>query len=54
MNLPAKAKRGLCAQTLNMPTAITGQNGAQVKQTTRIAVSGCPKHKRKAKRRQGA
>jgi len=29
-----------------MPTAIVGQNGAQVKQTTTIAVSGCPKPKR--------
>ena len=45
-NLPAKAKGGLCAQTLKMPTAIVGQNGAQVKQTTTIAVSGCPKPKR--------
>ncbi len=41
-NLPAKAKRGLCSQTLNMPTAIVGQNGAQVKQTTRIGITGCP------------
>ena len=45
-NLPAKAKRSLCAQTLKMPTMITGQNGARVKQTTKIAVSGCPKRKR--------
>ena len=58
VNLPAKAKRGLCAQTLNMPTAITGQNGAVVKPITRIGVTGCPptrpkpKRKRKAKRRQ--
>lgn len=40
----------LCAQPLNMPTEITGQNGAVIKQTTRIAVSGCPRdklHKRK-------
>jgi hypothetical protein len=35
----------LCKTALNMPTAITGQNGAEIKQTTRIAVSGCPKHK---------
>jgi hypothetical protein len=51
VNLPPRSERGLCAQTLNMPTAITGQNGAQVKQTTRIGISGCPKRKRKAKRR---
>jgi hypothetical protein len=55
-NLPPKAKRGLCAQTLKMPTAITGQNGAQVKQTTRIGITGCPparpKHKQaKAKQK---
>jgi hypothetical protein len=35
----------LCKSRLNMPTAITGQNGAVIKQTTRIAVAGCPKHK---------
>jgi hypothetical protein len=55
LNLPAKTKRGLCAQTLNMPTAITGQNGAVVKPITRIGITGCPptrpKRKRKAKRR---
>jgi hypothetical protein len=39
------AERGLCSQTLKMPTAITAQNGAQVKQVTRVAVSGCPEHK---------
>jgi hypothetical protein len=49
-NVPQKAKYNLCGQTLNMPTAITGQNGAVVKQTTKIAVSGCAKKaKKKAK-----
>jgi hypothetical protein len=33
----------LCKSTLNMPTALTGQNGGVIKQTTKIAVSGCPK-----------
>jgi hypothetical protein len=28
-----------------MPTLITGQNGAVIRQTTKIAVSGCPRHK---------
>jgi hypothetical protein len=51
VNLPAKAKRGLCSKTLNMPTAITGQNGAVVKQSTRIAVSGCPQHKHRKRKR---
>jgi hypothetical protein len=30
-----------------MPTTIEGQNGALVKQSTKIAVSGCPKAKSK-------
>jgi hypothetical protein len=51
--LPAKAKgtRGginnLCGTNLVMPTTLTGQNGAQVKQATKIAVTGCPKAKKK-------
>ncbi|HEX8715269.1 MAG TPA: hypothetical protein VF706_06830, partial [Solirubrobacteraceae bacterium] len=31
----------LCAQTLTMPTTITAQSGAVVKQATPIAVAGC-------------
>jgi hypothetical protein len=42
-NLPAKAKRNLCGQKLTMPTAITGQNGTQIKQNTKITVNGCTK-----------
>jgi hypothetical protein len=52
--LPAKAKGSLCGTRLTMPTTLTGQNGAVVKQSTKIAVTGCPrtkpkkaKHKRK-------
>jgi hypothetical protein len=30
---------------LKMPTAFTGQNGAVLKQSTPITVTGCPKHK---------
>jgi hypothetical protein len=33
--------RWLVAQPLSMPTTITGQNGAVIKQTTKIAVDGC-------------
>jgi uncharacterized repeat protein (TIGR01451 family) len=40
-NLPVNANRSLCGQSLRMPTQITGQNGAVIKQTTKIAVSGC-------------
>lgn len=41
-NLPPKAKRSMCSQRLLMPTQITGQNGAVIKQTTKISVEGCP------------
>jgi hypothetical protein len=44
-NLPLRANGSLCRQSLVMPTLITGQNGAVVRQTTRIAVSGCHRHK---------
>ncbi len=47
--LPAKAKGNLCGTSLTMPTTLTGQNGAVVKQTTKIAVTGCTKSKRKPK-----
>jgi hypothetical protein len=36
----------LCAKPLTMPTAITAQDGAVIRQTTRVAVSGCAKPKR--------
>ena len=50
--LPAKAKYSMCGQSLTMPTTLTGQNGAVVNQTTKIAVTGCPK-KVKAKKSKG-
>jgi uncharacterized repeat protein (TIGR01451 family) len=52
--VPAKAKGNLCGQVLTMPTTITGQNGAQVKQSTKITVTGCPKAKKKAKAKRHA
>ena len=48
--LPAKAKGSLCGTSLTMPTTLTGQNGAQIKQSTKIAVTGCAK-KKKAKKK---
>jgi hypothetical protein len=45
-NLPAKAHGSFCGQNLVMPTAFTAQNGAVLKQNTKIAVSDCPKHKK--------
>jgi hypothetical protein len=49
--LPAKARGSLCGTSLTMPTTITGQNGAQIKQNTKIAVTGCPKPKKATKRK---
>jgi hypothetical protein len=49
--LPAKAKGSLCATKLTMPTTLTGQNGAQIKQSTKVAVSGCPKVRARKSRR---
>ncbi len=44
-NLPAAARGSMCGRSLAMPTAITAQNGAVLRQTTKIAVSGCPKRR---------
>jgi hypothetical protein len=49
-DLPAKAPYDLCGQSLQMPTEITGQNGAVLKQTTKIAIAGCTKAKAKTKK----
>jgi hypothetical protein len=48
-NLPTGPNGSLCGTTLVAPTLITGQNGSQWKQSTKIGVSGCPKVKKKAK-----
>ena len=42
--------KSFCGQKLTMPTTITGQNGAQLKQTTKVVVSGCARAKKKKKR----
>jgi hypothetical protein len=39
--VPASANYNLCGTSLAMPTIITAQNGKQIKQTTKIAVTGC-------------
>jgi hypothetical protein len=39
----------LCQDKLKMPTAFTAQNGATLKQNTSISVTGCAKHKARAK-----
>jgi hypothetical protein len=53
--LPAKARGSLCGAKLVVPTTLTGQNGAQIKQSTKVAVSGCPKARaRRARGRRAA
>jgi hypothetical protein len=44
-NLPEHVHYNLCGQTLAMPTAITAQNGAVLKQVTKVIATGCPKVK---------
>ncbi len=39
------ATGNLCASKLAIPTELTGQNGALVKQSTKLTVTGCPKTK---------
>ncbi|MGO9790718.1 MAG: hypothetical protein ACLP8S_14875, partial [Solirubrobacteraceae bacterium] len=39
--VPASANYNLCGTSLAMPTIITAQNGKQIKQSTKIAVTGC-------------
>ncbi len=46
------ANRNLCTgKALTMPTEFLAQNGAEIRQSTKIAVTGCPKHRAKAKRK---
>jgi hypothetical protein len=45
-NVATKEDYSLCKTSLTMPTIITGQNGAQIKQTTKITVTGCKASKR--------
>ena len=39
--VPGAEQYNLCSTALQMPTEITGQNGAVIKKTTKIAVTGC-------------
>jgi hypothetical protein len=45
-----RSVRKQVSQPLEMPTTITGQNGAVVKQATKIGVTGCPKATAKPKK----
>jgi hypothetical protein len=41
------ANGNLCTTKLAMPTAFVGQNGAEIHESTKLSVSGCPKTKSK-------
>jgi hypothetical protein len=46
------ANGNLCKSTLKMPTAFVAQNGAEIHESTKISVTGCPKAKKtKAKKK---
>ena len=53
-NVPVSARYSLCGQVLSMPTLITAQNGAVIKQTTKIGVTGCPKAKAASTKRKAS
>jgi hypothetical protein len=44
-NVPEKDKYSLCGQNLVMPTEFIGQNGAEIHESTRIAITGCARVK---------
>ena len=48
-NVPEKEHYSLCATKLVMPTEITAQNGAVIKQETKIGLTGCVKASHKVK-----
>jgi hypothetical protein len=45
------ANGNLCTSKLAMPTAITAQNGAEIHESTKISVTGCPKAKKAVKKK---
>ena len=54
-NSALAANGNLCKSKLAMPTVFTAQNGLQIKQSTKIGVTNCPKAKKKVRhaRRKG-
>ncbi len=51
-NLPASARGSFCRQKLLMPSLLKAQNGRELRQTTKIKVTGCPKPKKHSKPKQ--
>jgi hypothetical protein len=52
--LPAKAHGSICGQKLVMPTVFKGQNGAEIRQNTKITPTGCGRSKTKKRGRKAA
>jgi hypothetical protein len=48
-NSALAANGNLCTEKLAMPTAFVAQNGAEIHESTKIAVTGCPKAKKTSK-----
>jgi hypothetical protein len=48
-NSALAANGNLCKSTLKMPTAFLAQNGAEIHESTKISVTGCPKGKKAKK-----
>jgi hypothetical protein len=51
-NVPEREHFSLCKSTLVMPTIITAQNGAVIKQNTKVALKGCKKVKKPTRAQQ--
>jgi len=45
------SNKNLCTQKLTMPTKFVAQNGAVLKQSTKVSVTGCPKAKQATKKK---
>jgi hypothetical protein len=48
------ANGNLCKGSMTMPTEFTGQNGAFLKQSTKMTVTGCPRAKKATKKKRKA
>jgi hypothetical protein len=44
-DLPAKVKGSFCGRTPVIPTTLEGQNGTVNKESIKLAITGCPRHK---------
>jgi hypothetical protein len=44
-DLPAKAKGSFCGRTPVIPATLEGQNGTVNKESIKLAITGCPRHK---------